>query len=756
MSTDASRQSSGDNTTPAGSKGDRIVFRTCPLCEATCGLEITVKGGQVTRIRGDQQDVFSQGYICPKGSTLKQLHADPDRVRTPLVKKNGVFVAVSWEEAFAAVAEGFGKIWADGDRSAVAMYLGNPTAHSVAGGIYTGPMVKAFRTKNLYSASTVDQMPRHVSSGMLFGNPGSMPVPDLDRTDYLLMLGANPHESNGSLCTAPDFPGRMEKIRARGGKIVTVDPRRTKTAEASDEHIAIRPGTDALWIAAIVTEISQAGLVDLGTIAPHVAGLDETLALLSTFTADSVAAHTRVPAEVTRRIAHEFATARTAVMYGRIGTHTTEFGTLASWLSDVANIVTGNLDQPGGSMFALAAFAKKPTGKAGGRGFQLGRWASRVKSLPEVRGEYPVATLADEIETPGPGQVRGLLTFGGNPVLSCPNSDRLDKAIGSLEFMVSVDIYVNETTRHADVILPSPSALAKPQFDFAFLGLSVRNVVNYSPPMHDPSDPSEPGMAEHDIANKLTLIALGMGPDADPELVSTQIFNETAQRAGLDPDVAFETRKHLSSFERILDVLLTTGPYENLSVNRLLAEPHGIDLGPLQPRIPEVLRTESAKIDLLNHALVEDIARLRDFAATEPSPQLLLVGRRHIRSNNSWMHNIDVLVKGKPRIQLEIHPMDASALGLNDGDIATVRSATGEVHTPVKVTDTIAVGTVSLPHGWGHNMDGVRGDVARATPGANSNILTGEVIDPLSGNARLNAIPVWVALAGSGSLAVGD
>lgn len=546
MSTQSTHQASGENPTGDVSSEDRTVFRTCPLCEATCGLEITVKGGQITRIRGDQQDVFSQGYICPKGSTLKQLHADPDRVRTPLVKKNGEFVAVSWDEAFAAVAEGFGKIWADGDRNAVAMYLGNPTAHSVAGGVFTSPMIKAFRTKNLYSASTVDQMPRHVSSGMLFGSAGTIPVPDLDRTDYLLMLGANPHESNGSLCTAPDFPGRMEKIRARGGKIVTVDPRRTKTAEASDEHIAIRPGTDALWIAALVTEISQAGLVDLGTVAPHVVGLDETLAVLASFTADSVAAHTRIPADVTRRIAKEFATAPTAVLYGRIGTHTTEFGTLASWLSDVATIVTGNLDQPGGAMFPLAAFAKKPTGKAGGRGFQMGRWTSRVKAMPEVRGEYPVATLADEIETTGAGKVRGLLTFGGNPVRSCPNSERLDKAIESLDFMVSVDIYVNETTRHADVILPSPSAVAKPQFDFAFLGLSVRNVINYSPPMHEPTDPSEPGMAEHDIANKLTLIAMGLGADADPELVSTQIFNETVQRAGLDPEVAFEQRKHLS------------------------------------------------------------------------------------------------------------------------------------------------------------------------------------------------------------------
>ena len=379
------QSTSPDPSSPAPTIETHI--RTCPLCEATCGLEITLKDGEITRIRGDRDDVFSKGFICPKGSTLKQLHADPDRVRTPLIKRNGEFVPATWDEAFEAVAEGFGKIWEAGDRNAIAVYLGNPTAHSMAGAMFAPPLIKAIKTNNLFSASTVDQMPKHVSSGFLFGGPNAIPVPDLDRTDYLLMLGANPLESNGSICTAPDFPGRLEAIRSRGGKVLTVDPRRTKTADASDEYLPIRPGTDALWLAALVTEINTAGLVDPGRLSPILDGLDETLQLLSPFTADSVAAHTRISPEDTRRIARELAEAPTAAVYGRIGTHTTEYGTLASWLVEVLNIITGNLDSAGGAMFPEPAFGAPTTGRTpGGRGFQTGRWTSRVSSHPEVRG----------------------------------------------------------------------------------------------------------------------------------------------------------------------------------------------------------------------------------------------------------------------------------------------------------------------------------------------------------------------------------
>jgi anaerobic selenocysteine-containing dehydrogenase len=725
---------------------ETVHIRTCPLCEATCGLELTLRDGSIHRIRGDREDVFSKGFICPKGSTLQHLYEDPDRLRTPLVRRDGELVPATWDEAFAAVAEGLGRVWADGDRNAVAVYLGNPTAHSVAGSLLNPALLRALGTRNVYSASTVDQMPKHVSSGLLFGNPGAIPVPDLDRTDFLLMLGANPHESNGSLCTAPDFPGRLAAIRARGGRVVTVDPRRTKTTAASDEHVVIRPGTDALWLAALVTEVDRAGLVDLGDIAEHVRGLDAVLAALAPFTADSVAARTRVPAETTRRLARELATAPTAAVYGRIGTHTTEFGTLASWLVDVLNVVTGNLDRPGGAMFPHAAFAA-PDRAPGGRGWTLGRWRSRVKDFPEVRGEFPVATLADEIETPGPGQVRALVTVGGNPVRSCPNSTRLDAALGQLDFMVAVDIYLNETTRHADVILPSPSPLAKIQFDLAFYGLSVRNVVNYSPPLHGADHPDEPGLDEHTILARLALLAMGM-PDADPDQVIWSMVDDRAGKLGLEPGAVRAARPERTPIEALIDVMVRTGPYPGVDLDALQANPHGIDLGPLQPRIPAMLRTASAMVELDAEPLVADVARLvADL--DRPDDGLLLVGRRHLRSNNSWMHNLRVLVKGATRCTLQVHPDDAGTLGLTSGGRARVTSAAGEVIAQVEVTDGIAPGTVSLPHGWGHDVDGTRQSVAAATVGVNSNELTDDlVIDPLSGNARLNAIPVTLAAVG--------
>lgn len=736
--------------TMAAAANETTHYRTCPLCEATCGLEITVRDGTIKRIRGDRDDVFSKGFICPKGSTLAQLHADPDRVRTPLVKRDGRFVEATWIEALDVVAEGLGRVWADDDRDAVAVYLGNPTAHTLAGAMFVTPLIKALQTRNVFSASTVDQMPKHVSSGYLFGSAGSIPVPDLDRTDYLLMLGANPHASNGSLCTAPDFPGRMEAIRARGGRIVTVDPRRTRSAAASDEHLAIRPGTDALWLGALVTEIDRGGLVDVGALSGLLDGLDATLELLAPFTADSVAAHTRIDADTTRRIARELATAPTAAVYGRIGTHTTSYGTVASWLVEVLNIVTGNLDRPGGAMFATPAFGAPTDGRTpGGHGFTIGRWHSRVAGHPEVKGEFPVSTLADEIETPGPGQVRALVTSGGNPVRSCPNSARLDAALAQLEFMVSIDIYVNETTRHADVILPAPSPLAKSHLDLGFYGLSVRNVVNYSPPMVAVDDDGEPGMDEHDVLARLALIASGLGADADPAIVSSMVLSTVASRAGLDPDTEAAARAHLPPIEAILDVMLSNGPYDDLDIERLRAAPHGIDLGPLRPRLPGLLRTTSGLVEMAPDAIVADVPRLVEFLGTPPDDRLLLVGRRHLRSNNSWMHNIQGLVKGRPRCTLQMHPADAATRGCRDGAPATVTSDTGAVTAPVEVTDEIAPGTVSLPHGWGHGVEGTRGRVAARTTGVNSNELTGDRdIDPLSGNARLNAIPVEVTPAG--------
>jgi len=733
-------------------------YRTCPLCEATCGLEITMLRDEVKRIRGDRDDVFSKGFICPKGSTLKQLHVDPDRLRRPMVRRDGELVESTWPEAFAAIAEGLGRIWEGGDRNEVAIYLGNPTAHTVAGALFARPLIQALGTRNVYSASTVDQMPRHVSSGLMWANPGAMAIPDLDRTQYLLMLGADPYESNGSLCTAPDFPGRLEAIIERGGSVVVVDPRRSRTAEAASEHIAIRPGTDAAWLAAIahvmIHELGAAvAELDVAT-----TGGDALAHAVAAFTPEAVAATCRIDAATTRRIAAEMLAAPSAVAYGRIGTHTTRWGTVASWLTDAVTALCGGLDRPGGAMFPMAAHGKPFTGRVGGRGFRTGRWQSRVEARPEVRGELPTAALAGEIETDGPGRVRALITVAGNPARSTQNSARLDAALDRLEFMVSVDIYLNETTRHADVVLPAPSPLAKPHFDFAFYGLSVRNVVNYSPAITDPAD--EGGMDECEILARLALIAGGLGADAEPAQLYELMRNEIVRSAvgleggplhGTDPDELLAEVATLAPAEQLIALSVRCGPY-GLAWPDLVDHPHGIDLGPLQPRIAEVVRTVDGSVDLAPAPLVDQLGELAASLAVAGTAdelgvddQLLLIGRRHLRSNNSWMHNIDVLVKGRRRCTLLMHPADAERAGLADGAFASVRSRVGEVQVPVEVTDGISIGTVSLPHGWGHDAPGARMRVAAANAGVNSNLLTDEaIVDPISGNGQLNAIPVTV------------
>ena len=747
------------------STDERVVYRTCPLCEATCGLEITVTDGAVRRIRGDADDVFSGGFVCPKGTTLGHLHEDPDRLRSPLARTGTddegapVFEEISWDEAFRRIADGLGAVLEAGDRNALALYLGNPNVHTLAGSIYNRPLIQAAGTQNLYSASTVDQMPKHVSAGLMFGSAVTIPVPDLDRTDYLLMLGANPWASNGSLCTAPDFPGRLEALQQRGGRLVVVDPRLSRTAKEADEHLPIRPGGDAAWLCSLLHVLVRNDLVSLGRLADHVAGVDELAAAVEPFSPDAVADITAVEPKVTERVARELAAAPTAAVYGRIGTHTVRFGTVASWAVDAINTLIGSLDEPGGAMFALSATGRPVPDAPGGRGFSLGRWRSRVRDLPEARGELPVATLPDEILTEGPGRVRALVTVAGNPALSCPDSQRMEEAFASLDFMVSVDIYRNETTRFADVILPAPSALERSHYDLAFATLAVRNVANWSPPVFATDAPSE-----SDVLARLALILSGAGPDADPAMVHDLVIDTVLTGATGRPDSAVtgrdpaELRELLTGEtpeDRVVDAMLRLGPYgdgfgafpEGLSLAVLQDHPHGVDLGPLTRQLPNGLRTPSGKVELAPGPIVDDVGVLAGTlgdGAGDPDG-LLLVGRRHLRSNNSWMHNVRVLVKGADRCTLQIHPDDAARRGLADGDTASVTSAAGSVDATVEVTDEIMPGVVSLPHGWGHDRPGTVMQIARDRPGVNSNVLTDAgVVDPLSGNTALNAIPVTV------------
>ncbi len=748
-------------------------IRTCPLCEATCGLELTVDGERVTHVRGDADDVFSGGYLCPKGALYGELEADPDRLTTPRVRRDGELVAASWDEAFADIADRLPAIQAEHGPDAVAIYLGNPNVHNLDGQLYARPLIKALRTRNVHTATSVDQLPKHVSSGLLFGDPLAIPVPDIDRTDLLVMLGANPRVSNGSLMTAPDLPGRLTALQRRG-RLVVVDPKRTRTADRADQHLPIVPGTDAAWLAALATTLAEEELIrPPDHLDGRVEGIETVVAALAPLTPEAVAPACGIDAQTTRQLARELAATPRACVYGRLGTTAQRFGSLTSWLVDVVNLLSGHLDTVGGAMFPQPAHHRSHR-----RPFRMGRWHSRVRGLPETMGELPVATLIDEITTPGDGQVRTLITVAGNPVLSTPDSAALDAAIGGLDLVVSVDPYLTATSRHADVVLPPPPTLHRPHYDLSFTGLAVRNVANYSPPAVAP-DPDRPD--EWEILLTLAAISLGQRPPVDTTAADTLVLRQAVDAVVADPAARVAVRdtevvaKYLGDEpgpDRFLDLLLRAGPYgdgfgldpDGLSLEHLRARPHGVDLGALQPRLPAALRTDSGHVHLAPDELLADLPRLlgsvdarpADAAPANVAPAdaapanaaLVLIGRRHLRTNNSWSHNLAGLAKGQQLCTLQVHPDDAAARGLHDGARARVTSTTGAVEVDVELCDRLHVGVVSLPHGFGHDLAGVEQSVARRQGGANSNVLTDRRdIDAVCGNAVLNGIPVEVAPA---------
>ncbi|MEI6447729.1 MAG: molybdopterin oxidoreductase family protein [Actinomycetes bacterium] len=745
--------------------GERVEYRTCPLCEATCGLEVTLDGETVTKVRGDADDVFSKGFICPKGANIGALHADPDRLASPLVRRDGELVEASWEEAYEAIAEGLGPILAQ-DRGAVGTYFGNPNAHNLSNLAYNPVFIKALGSKARFSASSLDQLPKQLANGLMFGSSLTIAIPDIDRTDLMVLIGANPLASNGSMMTVPDFRGRLRAIRERGGRVVVIDPNRTRTADEADLHLPIRPGTDALLLFAIVNVLVEenllpVGLERLGATAEHLSGVEEVCELSAHFAPETVAPRCGITPDEIRTLARDLAGTERACVYGRIGTCTQEFGTVATWLVDVINTLTGHLDREGGVMFPNQAAAALSGEPGQGRGVAHGRWKSRVRGFPESLGELPSATMAEEIDTPGEGRLRAMFTIGGNPILSSPNGERLKAAFESLDFMVSVDAYLNETTSLADVVLPTPSPLRRSHYDLAFYQLSIRNIANYSPALL----PIPDGMQDEWVTLlKLALICSGQPLDTPVDqldaFVALQVATSESSRpgspaAGRDPAELVALTAPRVGPERLLDLMLRCGPYgdgfgadpDGLSLDMLEANPHGVDLGPLQPRIPEVLRTPSGTIELAPGKITADVPRLID-SLERHDDGVVLIGRRHLRSNNSWMHNIPGLVSGPARCTLLVHPTDASAFGLEDGAEARVSSRVGSLTAPVEVTEAIMPGVVSLPHGWGHGVSGTTTKVANDHPGVNSNVLTDEaVVDAVSGNAVLNGIPVELAPA---------
>ncbi len=730
--------------------------RICPLCEACCGLEIKTQDSKVISIRGHDADVLSAGYICPKAIALKDLHEDPDRLRTPLIKRNGVHVEATWEEAFTEIEKRLPAVIAKGGRNATGIAVGNPSAHKISLLTYFGKLARALGTKNVFSASTLDQMPKQLASGLMFGHWLSIGLPDISRTELLLVIGANPMTSNGSMWTVPDFKGKAKALQARGGRMVVIDPRRTETAALADAHHFIRPGADVFLLAAMVNTLFAEKLVRLGSVGEWVNGLDAVQTAVARFTPDAVAARCGMAADTIRALARDLAGTERAAVYARIGTCTQEYGTLASWLVDVINTLTGHMDQVGGVLFAKsAAFASNTAGKPGiGKGVSTGRHHARVSGAPEVYGELPMTCMAEEMETPGEGQIKALITVATNPVLSSPDGPRLAAALEKLDFMVSLDIYLNETTRHADVILPGLSPLEDMHYDVAFPQLSWRNHARYSPPVF-PLAADQP--QEWQTILKLAAIVQGKGETsaatADANALDDTQFAEDADRLfGAQAAAVIAATQGLRGPLRGLEVALRTGPYGDhfglkpggLTLEKVMAaNPQGgIDLGELAPRMPEMLRTPTGKIELAPALLITDLERAANDLA-RPAPDLVIIGRRDMRTNNSWMHNLPVLAKGPFRCTALVHPSDATRLGLQDGGQALLKNGARTVQAQVHISEEMMPGVVSLPHGWGHDLPGARLGLAAERPGVNLNaLLDDQLRDPVSGNAVLGGVAI--------------
>jgi anaerobic selenocysteine-containing dehydrogenase len=728
-------------TPPTPTSPTTTHFRACNLCEAICGLAIEHDGAKVVSIRGDKEDGFSRGHICPKALALKDVHEDPDRLRTPVRREGDRFVEVSWEEAFADIGARLRKVRREHGKDAIGFCQGNPVLHNYGASIYAQTMLPwALGTKNRFSSTSVDNLPRMLVSRWMYGNQAVIGVPDLDRTSYFLVLGANPMASNGSLMTAPDLPHRLKALRERGGRLVVVDPRRTETAAVADEHHFIRPGRDALFLLALLQTIFAERLerVERATVRLH--GVDKVRALVAAWTPERVAPLTGIDADDIRRIARDFARASSAVCYGRMGVSVQAFGALAIWLIDVLNLVTGHMDRPGGSMYTTPAVDLVGIATRIGQPGSFDAYRSRVRGLPEFNGELPIVTLAEEIETRGPGQVRALVITAHNPVLSAPNGRRLDEALAGLDFMVAIDIYVNETTRHAHYILPSTTALEHDHYDMALHAFGVRNTSRWNPALFTPA-----AGTLHDWEIYLRLCA--------------ELVDGGGVAGGLARRLVLRAGRTLTP-RRIVDLLLRIGPHR-LSVARLERAPHGVDLGALEPRLAKLLATESGDVDLAPAALVADVPRLAAQAAewaavaaaggatgTGANGALELIGRRDLRSNNSWMHNSLRLVKGKERCTLYMHPKDAAARGLTHGQEVELRGAAGAIAAPLEVTDAVMPGIVSLPHGWGHGRERVQLGVARRHPGISVNDVTDvHAIDAVCGTAVLNGVAVEVVAA---------
>lgn len=749
-------------------------YRTCHLCEAMCGVAIEVQDGRIASIKGDHDDPLSRGHICPKAVALQDLHEDPDRLRKPIRKTGSGWQEMEWDEAFDLVADRLHQTRKDHGRNSIGVYLGNPNVHNHGALVTTMPLLRAIGSQNRFSATSNDQLPHMLASLEMFGHQILFPIPDIDHTDLFICIGANPMASNGSLMTVPDFRGRLKAMQQRGGRMVVIDPRRTETAKLADQFHFIRPGSDALMLMAMVHTLFEEGLVDTGPAERLVKDVDLLRLASLAFTPEAVSDHTGISAEDIRALARDLATTRKAALYTRMGTSTQRFGGLTTWLAYCLNILTGKLDAPGGVLFSQPAIDLVELGALSGQNGHFGKRHSRVKGLPEFAGEYPSSTMADEMLTPGEGQIRAFVTVAGNPVLSSPNGRRLEQGFEGLEFMVSVDYYLNETTRHADVILPPTAALERSHYDLIFSMFAVRNFAKYSEALYDAGPDSR-----HDwqilleLAHRLEQRRRGgrlpfraeLGWRAFKQIGPDPILDLLLRSGPYGADAGPVRGVLQPAVDLVLDILPKRHPLrglarlsplnrrwqelpKGLSLKALRDNPHGVDLGPLQPSLPDRLYTRDGKINLAPRRYLDDLGRLHEALAAPAGAELQLIGRRHVRSNNSWMHNSQRLVKGKDRCTLMIHPKDASRLGLQAADSAQIKTTAGQIVLPVEITEDVMPGVVSIPHGWGHDREGTGQAIAANHAGASINdVISDTDVDPLSGTSVLNGqtvnVKVW-------------
>ena len=697
-------------------------YRNCNICEAMCGLEIKYKDKEIISIKGDQQDPFSKGYNCPKATALEDFYLDKDRLKTPIKRTATGWQDISWDQAFTEITEKLQSIQQQSGKNALAVYLGNPNAHSLGNAMWLKPFMKSLGTLNRYSSASTDQMPHHVASNFMLGAGMLVPIPDIDRTDFMLIIGANPVVSNGSLMTAPNVIGRIKAIQKRGGKIVVVDPHRTRTAKIADQHLSIRPEKDALLLFALIHCVFTSDSVNLRHLSDMTTGLDEIAQQAKNYAPETVAEHIGIDATTIRTLATEMMAADSAVCYSRMGASTQSFGGLCQWLTNVFNIITGNFDRAGGAMFPQPAFDLLRNHKKGHKS-SFGQHQTRVRKLPFFNGEFPVAALAEEILTPGEGQIKSLITVAGNPVLSSPSGHKLADAFDTLDYMVAIDIYLNETTKHADIILPGTTGVENSHFDIFFNSFSVRNTVKYSAPLFEKEANQR---ADWEILNEL---AVRM----------SNVSKEARQAAKITP-------------EMILDMELQKGPYgeQGMSLQKLKDNPHGIDIGPLMPCLSDRIKTADGKICLYPALFASDLPRLNavmEQPAKNAQYPFDLISRRLVKSHNTWTQNSARLVKGKNPCTLEVNSKDAQHLAITTGQIVRVSSNVGEIEIEVSVTDDIQQGVVSMPQGWGHNQKGTRMTVAATQAGVSINDITDAArIDTLTGNAAFNGTPVAIQL----------